>query len=484
MRWKKACALLSFFALTAIVALAQTFTSLVSFDVANGKYPNGPLVQATNGDLYGTTSYGGAGSSCKYGCGTIFKITPNGALTTVHSFNLSDGADPLVLVQASDGYLYGLTRYGGESNCLFPCGYGTFFKITPAGVLTTVSTFNANSFGQFGPSSLMQAANGNFYGTTYSSSVGILDGTIFEMTPAGVVTILYEFYGTNTGDADGGLVQGRDGNLYGTTSAGGVIADGCAAGCGTIFKITPAGVFSILHSFDFTDGFLPNGLVQATAGDLYGTTQNGGNNYGDIGEGTIFKITLAGALTTLHIFNGPDGDEPEAGLVQATDGNFYGTTFGGGTNGGYGTIFEITPSGVLTTLHSFGASGGVEPQAELVQATNGDLYGTTRFGGGDDTSCPDTEGGAGCGTVFSLSVGLGPFVKTLPGVGQVGSIVQILGTDLTGATSVTFNETPAAFIVVRPSEILTRVPAGATTGKVNVITPSGTLVSNVGFVVP
>jgi len=312
------------------------------------------------------------------------------------------------------------------------------------------------------------------------------------MTPAGAVTILYNFYGTNAGDSNGGLVQGSDGNLYGTTSYS--FGGGCAltVACGTVFKITPSGVFTRLHSFDFTDGSLPNGLVQGSDGDLYGTTTNGGSSNspncssgpGGIECGTIFKITPGGAFTTLHSFNHDDGYEPYAGLVQATDGNFYGTTFGGGTNG-WGTIFEITPAGVLTTLYSFAASSGLSgygPQTALVQDTNGDFYGTTQLGG-SSAAC-NVGYNTGCGTVFRLSVGLDPFVKTLPAVGPVGSTVRILGTDLTGATSVTFNGTPAAFIVVRPSEILTKVPAGATPGRVQVITPSGTLKSNVGFFVP
>jgi len=171
MCWKKVSALFLLWAATAIVSPAQTFTSLVSFNTANGTYPNGPLVQATNGDLCGTTPYGGAGTACAYGCGTIFKITPDGTLTTVHTFNLSDGAEPLLLVQSSDGYLYGLTKYGGETNCVFPCGFGTFFKMTPAGVLTTVSTINKSSFGGHGPNSLMQPQTGTSTGRPTAAQI-------------------------------------------------------------------------------------------------------------------------------------------------------------------------------------------------------------------------------------------------------------------------------------------------------------------------
>jgi uncharacterized repeat protein (TIGR03803 family) len=195
--------------------------------------------------------------------------------------------------------------------------------------------------------------------------------------------------------------------------------------------------------------------------------------------GTVFRITAGGKLTTLYDFcsqaNCTDGSYPN-GLVQATNGDFYGTTNQSGAYGA-GTVFKITPAGTLTTLYNFcsqtNCADGAYPLAGLMQDTNGNLYGTT------------FEGGAyGLGTVFTLSVGLGPFVETQTTSGKVGAAVKILGTNLTGATSVTFNGTPALFTVVRPSEITTTVPAGATTGTVQVVTPSGTLSSNVSFRVP
>jgi uncharacterized repeat protein (TIGR03803 family) len=219
------------------------------------------------------------------------------------------------------------------------------------------------------------------------------------------------------------------------------------------------------------DGGSPRaGLVQATDGNLYGTTV-GGNVYN--GDGTVFKITASGKLTTLHSFDGTDGASPYAGLVQATDGNLYGTTDFGGANcvsdGGCGTVFKITPKGKLTTLHSFDGTDGADPYAGLVQYTDGNLYGTTATGGS-----------YGRGTVFSLSVGLGPFVETQPTSGKVGTAVKILGTDLTGASRVTFNGTAARFKVISKSEIETNVPSGATTGTVEVKTKN-TLKSNVVF---
>jgi len=221
------------------------------------------------------------------------------------------------------------------------------------------------------------------------------------------------------------------------------------------------------------------GLVQATNGDFYGTTSRGGAEDG----GTVFKITLSGTLTTLYSFCSKsacaDGWNPIAGLVQATDGDFYGTTTRGGANNG-GTVFKITPSGALTTIYSFCSQStpdqcadGAYPEAGLIQATNGDFYGTT-WGGGSNGNY---------GTVFSLSVGLGPFVKALPHSGTVGEVIRILGTDLTGTASVNFNGTPAAFTVVIPTEITATVPAGATTGKIQVTTPGGALFSSGPFLV-
>ena len=222
----------------------------------------------------------------------------------------------------------------------------------------------------------------------------------------------------------------------------------------------------MLHNFGGPDGGTPfAGLVQATRGNFYGTTSGGGAN----GLGTVFEITPSGRLTTLHSFDGTDGSGPTAGLVQATNGDFYGTTQFGGANG-LGTIFKINPWGTLTTLHSFDGTDGSTPMGGLLQATNGDFYGTTSGQGTNNE-----------GTVFSISEGLPPFVATLPTSGKAGATVRILGNDLEGATTVTFNGKAAEFTVVSGSEITTRVPPGATTGKVKVETLNGTLVSNVFF---
>ncbi len=454
------CIVFLFCAAAAIASPAQTFTTLASFTGANGAYPAGSLIRGTDGNFYGTTAAGGT-----YGWGTVFKINSGGTLTTLYSFDYTDGGNPQGgLVQATDGNFYGTTEQGGT-------GYGTVFQITPSGTLTTLHSFSGDD-GSVPLAGLVQASDGNFYGTTYEGGTDG-DGTVFKITPSGTLTTLYSFC-AQTGCMDGGwphaeLVQASDGNFYGTTSGGGA-NDSCApdTGCGTVFKITSGGTLTTLHNFNGTDGFDPqSGLVQATDGNFYGTTLYGGT-YND---GTVFKMTPSGTLTTLHSFN--NSAMPQFGLVQATDGNFYGTTSAGGTAGD-GTVFKITPSGTLTTLYSFcaqtGCTDGADPYAGLVQASDGNFYGTTYEGGA-----------AGDGTVFSLSVGLTPFVETRPSSGTFGAPVTILGTNLSAATGVFFNGTSASFQIVSSSEITTTVPVGATTGVVQVAIPGSTLISNTDF---
>ena len=265
-------------------------------------------------------------------------------------------------------------------------------------------------------------------------------------------------------------MQGSDGNFYGTTYSGG------QSGLGTVYKITPRGILTVLHTFQATaEGFSPiSGLVQGRDGSFYGTTPNGGSD----SDGTAFKISPGGTFTSLHSFAETDGRSPGGTLVQGTDGNFYGGTGYGGTNDIDGTIFKMTAAGAVTTVHDFDGTDGTDP-FPLVQDTSGTFFGTT--GGGGDFTCQPSYG---CGTVFRLSVGLGPFIEPLPTVGKVGTRVTILGTNLTGSTSVSFNGVAAAFTVLSSFEITTTVPTGATTGTVEVVTPKKTLKSKVAFHIP
>jgi uncharacterized repeat protein (TIGR03803 family) len=241
----------------------------------------------------------------------------------------------------------------------------------------------------------VQGRDGNFYGTTGEGGTSYA-GTVFRISRSGTYTNLYSFGSTpnDGGGPDAGLVQGSDGNFYGPTSLGGNLSLNTGAGCGTVFKLTPAGVLTSLVQFNgTTGGYSVAGLVQGTNGNFYGTAEYGGNlsaNDG-YGFGTVFKLTPAGVLTTLSMLNLTNGYNPAAGLAQGSDGNFYGTTDGGGS-GGNGTVFRMTPAGVLTTLVSFNGTNGINPQGGLVQGNDGNFYGTTEYGGAN-----------GLGTVFQVT---------------------------------------------------------------------------------
>lgn len=461
--WSRRCSLpktigliVAFCVAMAIASPAQTLNPLVSFTgtsgIDPGANPQSTLVQGVDGNFYGTTRGGGANNG-----GTVFKIPPvvGGPVTPLYNFcslsNCSDGAAPWAgLVQGADGNFYGTTSAGGTNND------GTVFKITSAGTLTTLYSF-AGTDGSTPKGALVQASNGNFYGTTSLGGANSL-GTVFQITPGGTLTTLYSFAGPDGASPGTGLIQANDGNFYGTTKSGGTNNDG------TIFQITPGGALTTLHSFAGPDGQTPGApLIQAIDGNLYGTTRSGGTN----SDGTVFRISLGGGLTTLYSFSGigNDGNQPRASLVQATDGNFYGTTELGGS-GNVGTIFEVTPAGTLTTLHNFNGTGdGAEPGAGLVEGTDGNLYGTTYAGGAN-----------GDGTVFQLSgvLGLNPYIIIQPTSGAAGTPVTILGTNLSGATNVEFNGTPATILTNTSSEITTTVPTGATTGLVSVAVPGNT----------
>jgi uncharacterized repeat protein (TIGR03803 family) len=483
----KACGIALLWATMAAALPPQTFITLYSFDDTDGDGPQQTLVQGTDGKLYGTTVGGGA-----YGYGTVFKVTPSGKLTTLWSFDYPESDGPAApLIQAPSGEFYGTTLAGGGSkNC--PPGCGTVFKISASGELMTVHSFDLGD-GEYPSAGLVLAINGKFYGTTRFGGAND-DGTVFKMTQNGSLTTLHSFDKTDGYFANAALVQANNGKFYGTTTEGGSNDDG------TVFKMTQSGTLTTLHSFDGSDGDGVQGLIQGTDGNFYGITSVGGaNRFCDSGYGcgTIFKMSTSGSLTTLYSFcsqnNCTDGAIPNATLVEGTDGNFYGTTANGGSSSSYcynsidsagcGTAFEITPAGELTTIHSFCSQGGSScidgyfPNAGLVQDTNGTFYGTTTEGG-VNTSC---NAGQGCGTIFSLAVGLGPFVKTQPSTGTVGAAVTILGTDLTGVTNVRFNGLESKFTIVSATEITTTVPNGATTSPVRVITPNGKLQSNVPF---
>jgi uncharacterized repeat protein (TIGR03803 family) len=469
------------FCFAAIAVEAQTYAPVMAFTSSNAgaTIPTG-LTQAPNGNLAGVTEVGGT-----HIFGTAYQITPAGRELGSYNFcslaDCADGEEPYgQLLLASDGNLYGSTTGGGNS-----VGGGTIFKITPEGQLTTIYDFCslancADGYNVAAP--LVEGRNGNLYGATRYGGSGkhcVFNvggcGTIFELTTSGVLTTLYDLC-SKPACSDGYspfLTLGTDGNLYGVTS-------GAFSNYDTFFRLTPSGYFDILHEFNgATDGFDPQGIIEGSDGNFYGTTAIGGAN----GGGTVFQIVPPGTLTTLHAFcidsSCSDGYKPQAGLIQASDGNFYGTTQQGGTtDSNSGTIFQITSAGVLTTLHSFcseaNCADGALPDATVTQDTNGTFYGTTVMGG--DKSCNY------CGMVYSLSTGLTPFVQPTPAFAKVGFTVMILGNNLTGATSVTFNGLPAtSFSVKSPTLIEATVPSGATSGAIEVTTPTGALSSSVAF---
>jgi len=336
------------------------------------------LVQATNGNFYGTTAFGGAYSNCIGGCGTVFEITPAGEFTLLHSFTNYDGSEPLGgLVQGDDGNLYGTTAAGGRFG---PGGLGSVFQISPGGEFAMIHSFTTSD--GFDPGAgLIIGPDGAFYGTTAAGGQNGV-GTVYRITTNGDLSVL-----NGIDQSSAPLLLASDGNFYGTDQFGGTSTN-CTYGCGTVYRITPGGVVTILHSFDGTDGKEPlAGLIEASDGNLYGTTSAGGTG------GTVFQITKDGVFTTLHAFSGTDGKNPHAGLVQGSDGNLYGTTYSGG-GALFGCVFQITTNGTYTKLISFNASNGGDPAGALVQGTDGDLYGTTQVGGGT----------TGAGTVFKVSV--------------------------------------------------------------------------------
>jgi uncharacterized repeat protein (TIGR03803 family) len=356
---------------------AQTFTALGSFDYTNGAYPVSSLAEGLDGNFYGVTPNGGSLDCYPLGCGALFRMTPEGKIKLLYNFPYSggdpNGSTPIgSLVLASNGIFYGTTAAGGPfTDCPVFLGCGAIFEVSAHGEIRTLHNFDGDSEGGLVSAALIQATDGDLYGTArVGGSQGF--GTVFKATLRGDVTTLHSFKRTDGSDPMGALVQGPDGNFYGTTLSGG---DNFA---GTVFEITPQGSLTTLHNFcseaNCADGSSPAaGLVLAANGNFYGTTRGTGQL-----AGTVFEITPAGVLTTLYTFCSlkgcADGSHPKDGLIPADDGNLYGTTFEGGTQN-YGTIFKVTPAGTLTTIHRFDLTHGANPYGGLIQASDGNLYG-------------------------------------------------------------------------------------------------------------
>jgi uncharacterized repeat protein (TIGR03803 family) len=507
------------FALVHTLPAHAQLTELYGFQynaTATSNYPDGAnpmaeLIQGADGNYYTTTNTGGAGA-CPggvegqiQGCGAVVKITPAGVLSVLYSFpydaatsTAPNGLFPEAgLVQGPDGNFYGVASEGGTGGieCADTTGLsgcGTVFKLTPSGTLTVLHSFcGGNGCGSLTTDGaeptgrLVFGTDGDLYGTTEVGGLaGVYNqGTIFRISRSGSYKILHLFTGaTNTGDGENptaGLTLASNGDFYGTTEFGG------ASGYGTIFKMTPAGTVTVLHSFADND---PNGqqpigaLVQASDGNLYGTCYDGGAN----GWGTVFRISLSGTFQKLYDFSqaaGNVGNLPKAGLIQASDGNLYGTAWEGGAFG-EGSIYQITTGGTATLEASFDPTvTGFAAVDALVQANDGRLYVTLQDNGGTNS-----DGVQDQGAISVLNLGLAPPPPAIygfsPANGTAGTKVTLGFGPYVGATSVTFNGVSAHFVVEGSEFITATVPSTAASGPISVTTPGGVVTSTKSFTIP
>ena len=451
-------------------AQAQTVSTVYNFvGTDNSVNPSGAIAQGRDGNYYGTTL---APSS-----GTIYKVSSAGSFTLVHSFagDQSEGQTCNGLALGNDGNFYGTCFYGGNN----ANSTGTLFKATPSGTVTVLhyfdGTFSGTTDGCYPVGVPAQASDGNLYGT--SQLCGVNDaGIAYKITPAGVFTIIHQFAGGTTDAAQpkGTLIQGTDGNLWGTSYTGGVNS------AGTIFKMTTAGTVTVVYQFPAcgagTTGCNPvAGLVQGTDGNFYGVAQTGGAN----NQGAIFKVTPGGVLTALHSFSETtdNGAYPIEPLALGTDGNFYGVAtdcFGGGCSPA--DLFQITPKGVFTDLYNFPVIGGnnnSDPDSPLLLSTNGTFY-----------AAAYENGTSNSGTVYSLVDGQTAFINLVQTSGKVGSQIGIIGQGFSASSVVKFNGVAATKVTLTGTTFLTAtVPTGASDGLVTVTTGATTLTSRQKFTV-
>ena len=369
-------------ALVLALPAAASISTLYSFAGPDGETPAAPLVQGSDGFLYGVAAHGGDFNVLPPdGGGTVFRTDGFGNLTTPHVFGGLDGAVPTGIVQGSDGAFYGTTTYGGEPGItpLTP-GNGTIFRIDAAGQLTVLFVFPGGERG-FRPGPLMQGSDGALYGTAVGGETlyARLPGIVYRFDPATADYRIIHTFALRDGfypdgkNPTGKLFQASDGFLYGTTAQGG------PWNSGVVYKIDPLANFSVVHAFDINEGSGPRaGVFQASDGFFYGTLE-----YATYG-GKIFRLDATGNLTTLFTF-GPysaDGWRPVTNPIEAPDGFFYGTTSLGGTSSGsYGVVYRMSRSGSLSVMHSFSGADGISPRSALVQASDGLLYGSTIVGG-------------------------------------------------------------------------------------------------------
>jgi uncharacterized repeat protein (TIGR03803 family) len=437
-------------------ASAQTFTTLHNFGGGNGNpgglWNDASISQGRDGGLFSTSP------GSQTGLSAAFRVGPTGSFNVLHVWT-SGASEPLSgLVLARDGKYYGITRFGG------PDKLGMVFRISGTGGGIMVHGFTGGNAGAH-PWSVLQSLKGDFYVSTEGASAAEGDefGSIFEMTSDGNLTLLHAFNGSDGASPLILTQSSTDFRFYGVTTGGGT------NNIGTIFRVSWRGEFEVLHNFDNATGGWPNGaLIQANDGNFYGTTSEGGPS----GSGVLFRITPSGQYTVLHYFGGDTNiGGPVGRLVQASDGNLYGTATGGGDTG-FGVIYRATLAGDVVALHSFSLTEGYNANSQLMQHTNGKLYGGTAGGGTFNQ-----------GIFYSFDLGLPPFVSYLPTYGRAATVVQILGQGFNDTSQVSFNGAPGTVTYVSPTFIEARVPAGATTGPITVVTGSTTLTSNKVFIV-
>jgi uncharacterized repeat protein (TIGR03803 family) len=451
-------------------SLLYSFGQNSGTDAAN---PLGAIAQGEDGSLYSTAQNGGAND-----WGAIFKVSTAGKEKVIYSFcalaGCADGDSPSTgLTLRPDGHFHGTVGFSAGFT-----GPGNIFDVSETGTLTTLYTLSSSPSGAT-PISPILGPDGQFYGVASSGGNANNCGTIYRLI-SNVYTVIHTFDGSH-GCSPAGLVLGTDGSFYGTTTSGGT------ANAGVVFKLTyvagKTNAFTVLTNFASPTGPPVGSLVEGNDGNFYGVTA--GNQSQENMFGSVFEVTPAGVLTTLHALTGTmDGAYPAAGLVFGSDGNFYGTAQAGGG----GTLFQVTPTGAFNVLFNFDTDAGNDGYlpTNLVQHTNGLLYGVTTSGGsrsGIGTYNCQLNINSGCGVVYSWNAGLAPFVSSVQLMGAVGSAVEILGQGFTSSTTVSFNGTPASVIVQSGEALSATVPAGATTGSITVTTSTGTLTSNRQFIV-
>jgi uncharacterized repeat protein (TIGR03803 family) len=433
---------------------AQSYKVLDNFTSYRPGEPWGIIAQSRGGYLLSTAPDDERGLH-----GVAFRLTTSGVRKVLHEFGTADaGTSPVGgVILGKDGRFYGTSESGGTYD------HGTIFEMTPDGIVKTLHEFRGGGDGSSAEAPPIQSMAGDFYGMTAGLGSNTL-GTIYKINSGGNFTTLHVFTGPDGSAPYGPLVQATNNWFYGTTSFGGTHNKG------TIFRVSSSGEFEVLYDFDGTHGSHPQaGLIQANDGNFYGVTPGGGTH--GLGWGVVFRMTPTHQVTVLHDFtDGSDGASPVGGLVQATDGYLYGTAIGGGVAGN-GVLFRISTTGEFTVLDDFQPSTGEYPIA-LIQHTNGFLYGITNNGGSH-----------GKGVFYRYGLGLAPFVTYLPSYGRVGMTVDILGEGFTGDSKAFFNGVRAQIITVEPTYMRVSVPHGATSGWITVTTTKGTLKSNKKFIV-